>query len=380
MNDKNYGEAYLDKELQTLERKGSKFKKATPEKLGITEVDAKDVWNTIGEVVFNILLAIMTLAILGLFELFKPDWDWSIYTEAAFWIGYAITQSASWFSRIWVYVVRIKHHTAHDQTYLLQETKLQKYVDIDFENPFIAEEAEIENTKRKKRAWLNKQKRKLIKYTNKYQIINILETVNHIEDFDFKNERFKLESAREIVKHKKVYEWLLSLVFMSFKQRTKRWEKKQIKINRKLNRILETITEKWCEVNLDTVKVKYHKVSKTILCSGYMPSRSDDNTPDYKSNSAKVFFEATLPSFVFMSFLMFLIVPLQGDLAKDASAWFSYIFKVLLVFISAALMWYKTPILFKKTVLKSILERVSTINMFAKKRGIKYNENERKEV
>ena len=322
------------------------FEKIDKEDLQVPE-EKNETSQMIWEILFTIVFAILTLFILGIYELFSSGWDWTIYTSPDFWIRYGLLQGASWFARVWIYIIRVKHHERTDTTFIKLENELQLFIDADFETPFIESEANLDNFNRKKRAWLNKQKRKIIKIANKYHITNILPYVKDVNTTELSMHGFLLKSD------KRMYNFT------------------EKRVNRRVTNILKTLRDDWCESNLDAVKVKYNKVSRTILTSGYVSNRSSDGTPDYKQNGGKEFFRSTIPAFLFVSIFMFLIVPLTGDINNSADAWFKFLTNFMLVLASGAMMWYNSKDLFKKTSLKALAERVSTTNNYARKRDIK---------
>lgn len=333
------------------------FGKVEKKDLQIPENNNKSDKGFVWEIILTLLFALMTLFILGIYELFKSDWDWSIYRSHDFWIRYGLLQGASWFARIWIYIIRLKHYKRTDKTFIKLENEMQDFVDADFETPFIEEEANKDDFNRRKRAWLNKQKTKLIKVANKYHITNILPSVKDVNKLEFEMHGFQLKSDKKM------------------RNSTER------RVNRKVTGILKTIREDWCEQNIETLTsnkwrrfskyyIEYNKVSRTILTSGYVSNKHSDGTPDYKENSAQAFAKNTIPAFMFVSIFMFLIIPLTGDINNSADAWFKFISNFMLVLASGAMMWYNTPELFKQTSLKAIAERVATTNGYAKKRGI----------
>lgn len=356
MNDERYIEEQLDKENRIKE----KFNKLNFKDVGISKDETALGGSKIWEILLNVILAFATLAIIGLAELFSPDWEWAIYASSTFWISYGLTQSASWFARVWIYVTRLKKHQLTDKHYENINNHIQVYVDKDFEEPFIEVEANIDNFRRKKRAWTTKQKRKLVKLSNHYRVLNILPVVKEINNIDLDKSPFKMETDYVILKRWCEFKW-----FWSF--RVKLFEKTKSRVSSKINRVLKTITDEWVENNLETIKIKYHKVSRIILTNGYTAKNSDDNTPDYKENKGHVFVKYTIPAFVFASIFMFLIVPLRGEFNNTASAWFQFITKALIVFMSGAFMWKSSQEIFDQTIKKASDERLSTLNNYAKK-------------
>jgi hypothetical protein len=144
-----------------------------------------------------------------------------------------------------------------------------------------------------------------------------------------------------------------------------RW--KQRRLNAKIDRLFELLTTEWIETNLDTIKIKYSKVSKSILVNGFTPNQTVNDEANYKTESAKVFLSSTMPMFIFVSFIMFLIVPLFGSgLSKDLNAWGMFLTKVALVASSIFMVWINSRKLFRATEVKASGERSSTLNKYYK--------------
>ena len=58
------------------------------------------------------------------------------------------------------------------------------------------------------------------------------------------------------------------------KFRNWRINRKITKINNKVNAKFEKLTTEWIDNNLDTIKIKYSKVSKSILVNGFTPNQT----------------------------------------------------------------------------------------------------------
>ena len=72
--------------------------------------------------------------------------------------------------------------------------------------------------------------------------------------------------------------------------------------------------------------------------------------------------------FIFVSFIMFLIVPLFGSgLSKDLNAWGMFLTKVALVASSIFMVWIPIQENFKATEVKASGERSGTLNKYYKK-------------
>lgn len=305
----------------------------------------------IGEWLITIAFMLITLVVIGLPTLFTMGWDWSIYASSEFWINYFTVQFASWFTRIWILMVKTRQNKMLNVSWLKTDKSIQDYVEQDISVPFINYNCEITNRKRKIRVYKNKQKLKILKLSIKYKIENILNTLeNTSHSF---TEPFKIKSG--IITHNEN------------KNVPKRLKKRLAKVEYRINQILQTLSEDYIKTNFDNIKVKYNKVSRTVLTNGYAPSGDINEIGySYKKKTTENFLQATLPMFLFVSAIMFLIVPLLGDMNKDWNSWYKFITNVFLVLISAGTMYYTADELFNKTELRVLIERDDTLREFSK--------------
>ena len=327
-------------------------------KLGLNDVgesqntdDAlKGYW--VGEM-FNILVfAAVSLIPIGLLTLLDPQWDWTVYATWLFWVDYLTIQGVSWYGRWWIFSTRKKYLLLTDGLYLKNEEQIQTFVDKDHAEPFIEEYAEDDNRDRKIRAWRRKIKKKLIRLNNGYHINNMSP---HFKDTN---------NGRNIVS--KAFE-TKSDIRIRWKPLKWLWYWNIDKLNQTINRLFGLLTDDWIENNLDTIKVRYSKVSKSVLVNGFTPSQTVNDEVNYKTESARVFLASTMPMFIFVSFIMFLIVPLFGSgLSKDLNAWGMFLTKVALVASSIFMVWLNSKNMFKATEVKAIIERNSTLNKYSK--------------
>lgn len=302
---------------------------------------------------FNILIfATLSLVPIGLITLVDAKWDWSIYMSWEFWVDYLTVQGVAWYVRVWVSQTRMRNLKFTNIIYITKENNIQDLVDKDYEKPFIDEYATRDDERRKVRAWERKIKTKLLKITNRHRVNNL---TSYVKDYlNAQNqalEPFVLESDK-----KYRLKWLNRL-----------WAKRQVKLNAKINALVHKLSKEWITLNITTQKVKYNRVSKTILISGFAPSMGRSDEADYKTNSARVFLKRTLPSFVFMAALMFLILPLFGSgFSKELTAWLKFITKVIMIASSGIMMWLAAPDMFKETEIKATSERETTLNKYYK--------------
>jgi hypothetical protein len=341
----------FQKEMEKAQGEALKVDETKHKKLGLNDVGEKkteenplkNYW--VGEL-FNILVfAVVSLVPIGLLTLLDPNWDWSKYATWLFWVDYLTIQAVSWYGRWWMFTTRVRYLVLVDVSYKKNETQIQDFVDKDFEEPFIEQYAEEDNHDRKVRAWRRKVKSKLIRINNRWHINNM---ATHFKITQ--NGEINASQPFELKSDKKIREW------------------RKRRLEAKISGLFEKLTTKWIDNNLDTIKVRYSKVSKTILVNGFNPSQTVNDEANYKTESAKVFLSSTMPMFIFVSFIMFLIVPLFGSgLSKDLNAWGMFLTKVALVASSIFMVWLNSRKLFKATEVKAISERNSTLNTYHKK-------------
>ena len=314
----------------------------------------------IGEWLITIFFMILTFFIIGLPSLFKLGWDWSIYASEEFWIRYLTVQVAAWFSRVWILAVKTRRNKHLNPTWLNATESIQTFIDKDKKEPFINYNCDLTNRERKIRVFRNKQKLKILKLSIKYKVDNITNHLSSLSHITFKP--FELKTSINTQKRNK--------------KPKKRLLKRLKKVEYKMNALLKTLTIEYINANYDNLKVKYNRVSRSILTSGYSPKEEQNEQGyTYKTKSVKEFFNATLPTFLFMSAIMFLLVPLIGELSNDWNSWFTFITNVFLVFVSMGTMWLSADELFEKTNLRVLLERDDTLRAFSKKPQPQIEEN-----
>lgn len=309
---------------------------------------------------FNILVfATLSLVPLGLITLVDAKWDWSKYASWEFWVDYLTVQGVAWYVRIWVSQTRIRNLKYTNPIYITKENNIQDLVDRDYEKPFIDDYATKDDEMRKIRAWERKIKTKLLKITNKYRINNLTSYVKDTLNIKIDSvEPFILESDKKY----------------RFKWRNRLWVEKQAKLNITINDLVHKLSKEWITLNITTQKVKYNRVSKTILISGIAPSIRKGDDADYKTNTTRVFLKRTLPSFIFIASFMFLILPLFGSgLSKELTAWLKFITKVIMIASSGIMMWLSAPDMFRETEIKATSERETTLNKYYKSSIGQYN-------
>lgn len=339
----------FESKINSVGKEETNIVKKTFQKYDEAKMDIKGVIQdnrgAISDIVFLVISSLVILAILGLNELVNMNFDWSMYSDIAFWVDYVATQFAVWSIRVIVRVVADRKEMRENMQYLQADKSIQDYVDKDSKSPFIEEEAEIDRLNRKTIAFKNSVKRDLLKLSNKHQITNIIPYMNDVESGTNEIEVYNVSSDK---------------LFRS--------ENHKNKIENKLKLLVGKLSPKWLDANLQNQKVKFNDVSRTILVSGKVSKSNNELGANYKENNTTEFMKLTIPSFLLMASLSFLILPMFGSgLIKDGSAWFKLFVKIGMVGFSGLMMWFNNPELFRITKLKAIVERDNTLNIYDKK-------------
>lgn len=313
------------------------------------------------------LYSVITLLVLGIYEVFKAGFDWSIYASWAFWTDWLVVQVGSWFTRVWVYQLKSNKFMEEHEIFNKDKDKIQNFVDIDYTTPFIDTNVVLDDKNRKVRAWKNKIKRKIVKLSNKYEVLHIVNYYNSLNSVEnTKREPFVLETNIKTPfttkKREIAYKWLTFGWYTK-----KRWERKFVKVENKLNDLFNKLTDDYISNNLDNLKVRYARVSRSLLVSGHQPKQQNISEPTYKNNSTTTFFKHTLPSFLMITVFMFLIVPIQAENLGDIEMWLRLILKIALVAMAGLGILLKSKEIFNETYVRATSERANTLNNYYKK-------------
>ena len=101
--------------------------------------------------------------------------------------------------------------------------------------------------------------------------------------------------------------------------------KKEIKLKRKLDKILTVLTDEWIEKNIDGVRTaswfrwngfEYAEVTRDKLVSGARVIESNHGEADFKEHNSMMFFDLFLSGFIFTSVLMFLLLSFRLEPKK----------------------------------------------------------------
>ena len=317
-------------------------------------------WNIVGELLTTFLMAIMTLILIGAPTLFDGKFDWSMYGEMSFWSRYITTQIASWFTRIWVYSKRRNNHKKNHTEYKRSYSMITLFTSYDYKVPYIDVSVDKDLKNRKTTAWKNLQKSKLLKYIKKYELTNVVESLNAFQIVDFKGvETFYVKSNISNSKNKKS-------VLNSLTRSKKRWEKKLIKISFKIQTIFYSMSTEYIEQNFDNIKVKFNNVSRSILQSGIKTPNESLIGYNYDKRTVSTFIKEFIPTFLMFSSISFLLIPLikGSSFVKDANAWINFGISLSIVVFSGMSIIFTSEDMFERTDLRSILSREATLKKY----------------
>ena len=323
-----------------------------------------------GEVIFAILLAIITLMLIGLVNLIVGGFDWEMYKSPEFWKVYITTQLGAWFTRTWVFIIRKKYHKRTHKDYVNSNDKIEEYVKVDYEKPYIDRNVVLDDFNRKKHAWKNIQKRKLIKIISKYQLTNVLDNLKTYENNDFKGlEQLYVNSNIK-------YRTTPLNFFKSKNKRIEQFDKKLEKVSYAVQSIFYKMSDDYITQNIDVINVKYNRVNRTILTSGIDVGESGSIGYNYDKNTASTFVKEFIPMFLLFSSITFIILPFLKDssFVKDWEVWGRFIVSLFTVVSAGVMMIFSSEELFEITELRTAKAREETLKTYYEKEKEKRDE------
>ena len=292
----------------------------------------------------TVLMTLLSLLIIGMYQLVIADFDPKIYTTPEFWGNYLSYQTASWILTFNIINTAYKVLKKRNERYNALKNKKNFYVTVDEQKAFIGINAEEEARRRKIKAWKIYINRKLINLVQKHKIYDL-----------------KAFITKDIN--------LLT-------------SKKQKRIRAKIDGLLYRLTDKWIDENIETVKAngwfgfKYANVTREKLVSGGHVIESNYGESDFKEHNARVFADYYLSGFLFMSVLIFIILSFTISY-KEATfeTWLTIAIKSFMLFGNAMMTLFKTDDTFSLTKLKVLEETTSELSRYYNK---SFTEDERK--
>lgn len=286
----------------------------------------------------TVFMTLLSLAIIGMWQLFIAKFDPKIYTTAEFWGSYLSYQSASWILTFNIIGTAYKVYRRKNSRYLKLKKKKDLYVTIDERHAYIGKNAEEEARRRKIKAWKIFINRKLITYVQKHKINDLK-------------------------------------AFLS-KEATYTTNKKQKRIRAKIDSFLYRLTDQWIEENIETVKAnawhgfgfRYANVTREKLVSGGHVIESNYGESDFKEHNMQVFADYYLSGFFFFSVVAFAFMSFTLDLREATlETYLTILFKMFLLIGGAVLTLFKTDETFELTKLKVLEETTSEMSRYYNK-------------
>lgn len=280
----------------------------------------------------QILMTILAFLIIGAWQFVEAKFDPKIFLTADFWGNYLTYQSASWILVLNIIATAYKTLKKKHVRYNALKAKRNFYVTLDENHSFIGKYAEIEDRRRKIKAykiWINQRIHKILE---KREIYDLQEFLLETKDIT-------------LVKHKKA-------------------------VKRKLEYLLSVLTDEWIEKNIENVKTgwrtfRYAKVTRDKLVSGAKTITSNYCESDFEEHNVSVFTEYYLSGFIFVSILMFILLSFRLFPKENAlDTYVSFVIKVFMIGFSAISTWLKTEETFELTKLKVIEETTSEIGKY----------------
>lgn len=296
------------------------------------EIDSKvrSFFITVYRIMPIIIINLLALFIIGLDNFIDGKWDWATFVSAEFWYSYLRFQTANWLLAITYLNSTLKKIKANNLDFISNLEEIQKYVDLDHEEEFIGDQAEIETIIRKRYYLEIKISKQLLKLKEKHKIANL-------DDF---------------------YTDYLNRV------RTKKGDK----IYEKIDALYEMLSKGWAIQNLKGYKIRYPKVNRSLLVSGFQPSRSDGRFNTYTSNTVSSSFKLIAPSTLTISVLMLILLAFE-PIRKEATlgTWLKFASQTLVIVWNTIMVTSLAFTIFEITSLRSSEERKSDLGIFYKR-------------
>lgn len=285
-----------------------------------------------------IIINLLALFIIGLDNFIDGKWDWSTFASPEFWYSYLRFQTANWLLAITYLNAALKKIKKNHLDFNNNLKEIQAFVNLDHEDEFIGDQAEIETIIRKRYYLEIKVSKKLLKLKERHKIVNL-------DDF-----------------------------YRDSDINTLNWRKRRT--HAKITSLYEMLTKEWAINNLKGYKIKYPKVNRSLLVSGFQPSQSDGRFNTYTSNTVSSSFKLIAPSTLTVSILMVVLLAFE-PIRKEASlgTWLKFASQTLVILWNTLMVTSLAYTIFEMTTLRSSDERKSDLGIFYK-RHLNNNENE----
>jgi hypothetical protein len=323
------------------------------------EVDntIKTFFKFLWDIKLLIIVQLFALVIIGLDKFLTATWSWAIFKDAEFWSSYILYFIANWCVVIGWIIRRFTVQKQSNKKFVLNMERIQAKIDIDYDKPFLEEQAHLEDTMRRAEVFNNKIYKQLYK-------LSVKRHIRDLNAFYQDNDNYTTELLKSFKGLKK---WL-----------------KRVELNQAYATVLdlrEKLKKDWQKQNLPSQKLKYPRVTRSHITSGLKPSGEFYRFNTYEPKVFSATLKAIAPSSFTFSILGLIILSFQfmekEALLSDYMLFFSQIF---LIFINVILIISSLDSIFDRTYLKSTDERRTDIEKFYRRNENgedKYTEKEK---
>lgn len=328
-----------------LEKRKPKLEKAYDEYNKFKDISETATEKTIGFVSKyweQIISAVMAFVLIGIQQFAEANFDPLFFLKPKFWYDYIPYVLSIWIiitstvsgNRKWLSEV----HTIYIKT----TKEIQEHVDRDRKEPYIYQGAKDMDKERRTIAWKNKISTKIDKLRKKSKLTSIEALKDFINDEDTK---LKVKLFK--------------------KSRTRKRKQKFVEL-------FGYLENDYIEENFGILKVKYNKVTESVLVSGIKPRMSDFDDSDFQEHSIRELFNEFGVGFIVTSVLSAIIIALDlQQKSANVTTWIVFSFKLFMLFTYYFRASARSKPIFEKTTLKALIERRSTLDkIYKNKKGV----------
>ena len=317
----------------------------------------KTFLRAIWEVRLLVIIQLFSLVIIGLDKFLTATWSWAIFKDPEFWSSYLLYTIANWSVIIGWILRRFTVLKKDNQKYVANINHIQEKVNLDYDTPFIEEQANIEDTMRKVEVFKNTVYNKLYKLAVRHKI-------RDLDAFYRDNDNYTKELLKPF---KRVKKWF----------KTKEYKR----VYNVVLDYLEKLKKDWQKKYLASQKIDYPRVTRSHIASGLKPTGKYYKFNTYESKVFSTTLKAILPSSLTFSLIGFIVLSFQF-IGKDAelSDYLLFFSQIFLIIINVVLIISILDGIFDRTYLKSTDERRTDIEKFYRRQNggyEKYSEHEK---
>jgi hypothetical protein len=305
----------------------------------------------------QIIALIFAFVLIGVQQFAEPHFDPYFFLRPKFWFEYLPYVTAIWVIIFAVLTGNNKWLVDVDVEYQKTYDAIQKHVDDDRTTPYIHEGATLEDEMRKTFAWKTKVSKRIEKLRKKYQIGStsaLMQFVGYKKRSIIKGENGENETVEEVFSGDDTIVAFKIKVLQNARKRG---------LRKRLNYLLNLLDDNYIKENLENLNVKYDKVTASILTSGISPSSVKRNTSNYQEKFGSTVFDEFGTGFLVFSLVSAFILSL--DLIRKEvgmETWIFFAFKGFMLFTYYLRANARSKVIFKKTVVKALKERLETLD------------------